>query len=87
MKANETKIARHKTAIRRPSFSLPIKCLLRDGLVGEETTVFDYGCGHGQDIQLLRDMGIECEGWDPVFQPKAAKTPADVVNLGYVMKE
>jgi hypothetical protein len=31
MNAHETEIARHKTAIRRPSFSLPIKCLLRDG--------------------------------------------------------
>jgi len=31
MNANATEIARHKTAIRRPGFSLPIKCLLRDG--------------------------------------------------------
>jgi len=85
MKANKTKIARHKTAIRRPSFSLPIKCLLRDGLVRDETKVFDYGCGHGQDIQLLRDMGIDCEGWDPVFRPEADKMSADVVNLGYVI--
>jgi len=84
--ASETeRIARHKTAIRRPSFSLPVKCLLRDGLVREQTTVFDYGCGHGQDIQLLRDMGIDCDGWDPVFRPEADRKPADVVNLGYII--
>ena len=78
-------IARHKTAIRRPSFSLPVKCLLRDGLIREETKVFDYGCGHGQDLELLSDMGIECQGWDPVFRPESDKKPADVVNLGYVI--
>lgn len=85
MKTNKTKIARHKTAIRRPSFSLPVKCLLRDGLVREETNVFDYGCGHGQDIELLSDMGIDCEGWDPVFRPEADRKSADIVNLGYVI--
>ena len=85
MKGNKTKIARHKTAIRRPSFSLPIKCLLRDGLVPQETTVFDYGCGHGQDLNLLRDMDIPCDGWDPVFRPEADRKSADVVNLGYVI--
>jgi DNA phosphorothioation-associated putative methyltransferase len=85
MNANETEIARHKTAIRRPSYSLPIKCLLRDGLVHAETSVFDYGCGHGQDIELLRGSGIRCDGWDPAFRPKGEKTLADVVNLGYVI--
>ena len=85
MNANETEIARHKTAIRRPSFSLPIKCLLRDGLVHAETTVFDYGCGHGQDIELLRGSGIPCDGWDPAFRADGEKKPADVVNIGYVI--
>ena len=85
MNAHETEIARHKTAIWRPSYSLPIKCLLRDGLVHGETSVFDYGCGHGQDIELLRGSGIPCDGWDPAFQPDAPKRPADVVNLGYVI--
>lgn len=78
-------IARHKTAIRRPSFSLPIKCLLRDGLLGPSTALFDYGCGHGQDLKLLSDMEIECDGWDPAFRPEASKRPADIVNLGYVI--
>ncbi|NLY01885.1 MAG: DNA phosphorothioation-associated putative methyltransferase [Rhodopirellula sp.] len=85
MNANETEIARHKTAIRRASYSLPIKCLLRDGLVHTETSVFDYGCGHGQDIELLRGSGIRCDGWDPAFRPDGEKTVADVVNLGYVI--
>jgi len=79
------RIARHKTAIRRPSFSLPIKCLLRDGLIDISRTLFDYGCGHGQDIKLLEDLGIECGGWDPVFQQEGPRVFADIVNIGYVI--
>ena len=64
MNVNKTTIARHKTAIKRPSYSLPISCLLRDGLVHAATSFFDYGCGHGQDIELLRGSGIDGDGWD-----------------------
>ncbi len=85
MSADSHGIARHKTAIRRPSFSLPVKCLLRDGLLDGSKTLFDYGCGHGQDVKLLSDMEIPCHGWDPVFQPDAKRQPATVVNLGYVI--
>lgn len=84
-KHGKSTIARHKTAIRRPSFSLPIKCLLRDGLVDQSRTLFDYGCGHGQDLKLLRGMEVECDGWDPVFQPNVSPTSADIVNMGYVI--
>ncbi len=78
-------IQRHKTAIRRPGFSLPIKCLLRDGLLDRSKALFDYGCGHGQDIELLRDLNIPCEGWDPVHRQHVERTSADIVNLGYVI--
>jgi hypothetical protein len=30
-----------------------VACLLRDGLLDSSKTLFDYGCGHGQDLQLL----------------------------------
>jgi DNA phosphorothioation-associated putative methyltransferase len=79
------RIARHKTAIKRPSFSRPISCLLRDGLLDSETSLFDYGCGHGQDLKLLKDMDIQCDGWDPAFRPEAKKHRGDVVNIGYVI--
>jgi DNA phosphorothioation-associated putative methyltransferase len=78
-------IQRHKTAIRRGDFSRPVKCLLRDGLVGRDVTFFDYGCGRGEDIELLTTEGVACGGWDPVFRPDAARQEADVVNLGYVI--
>jgi DNA phosphorothioation-associated putative methyltransferase len=48
-------------------------------------TLLDYGCGHGQDVALLRGMSVACTGWDPVHQPHAEREPADIVNLGYVL--
>ena len=78
-------VHRHKTAIRRAGFSLPVRCLLRDGLLGSEQSLFDYGCGRGQDLDLLRDLNIPCEGWDPVHRPHGAPAAADVVNLGFVI--
>src|SRR5262249_19589692 len=75
----------HKTAIRRCDLSRPMKSALQDGLIDPTVTVFDYGCGHGQDIALLTAQGIACDGWDPAFRPDAARCPADVVNLGFVL--
>jgi DNA phosphorothioation-associated putative methyltransferase len=80
-----TLILRHKTAIRRREFSRPVKCALDDGLIDPTVTVFDYGCGHGQDVALLAAQGVACAGWDPVFRPDVVPRPADVVNLGYVL--
>ncbi|MGA2705692.1 MAG: DNA phosphorothioation-associated putative methyltransferase [Isosphaeraceae bacterium] len=78
-------VQRHKTAIRRGDFSRPVKCLLRDGLLGKNVTFFDYGCGRGEDIELLAAEGVICGGWDPAYRPEAPHAEADVVNLGYVL--
>src|SRR5262245_49999313 len=80
-----SEIQRHKTAIRRGDFSRPVKCLLRDGLVAKDVSFFDYGCGRGEDLELLGTEGISCGGWDPAFRPDAPRVEADVVNLGYVL--
>lgn len=78
-------IHRHRTAIRRANLSVPIQCLLRDGLLSPEKSLFDYGCGRGQDLDLLQGMEIPCDGWDPAYRPTAERKPADLVNLGYVI--
>jgi DNA phosphorothioation-associated putative methyltransferase len=85
MDTHATTIPRHKTAIRRGDLSRPVKAALHDGLIVPSVTVFDYGCGHGQDIELLAAQGVACNGWDPAFRPDAPKQPADVVNLGFVL--
>src|SRR5438270_617292 len=78
-------IPRHKTAIRRGDFSRPVKCLLRDNLLDRTVSLFDYGCGRGEDVELLTAEGIACGGWDPAHRPGGARHEADVVNLGYVI--
>ncbi len=54
-------------------------------IIREDCTVLDYGCGRGEDVNLLRKNGLNAEGWDPHFRPDAPLKPADVVNLGYVL--
>ena len=65
--------------------SLPFKCLLRDQLLSPAQPVFDYGCGHGEDVARLQSLGVNCEGWDPAWRPEGRKQAAEVVNLGYVL--
>ena len=81
----EPTIERHRTAIKRYDLSKPVKVLLECGLLRKKDTFFDYGCGHGMDIEGLSHLGYQASGWDPCFKPNAAKTPASVVNLGYVL--
>ena len=74
-----------RTAIRRTSLSRPVALALQDNLIHPERTFFDYGCGRGDDLLRLQKMGIAVSGWDPAFFPDEERTPADVVNLGYVV--
>lgn len=78
-------IFRHKTAIRRNQLSRPVATALRDQVIGPGDEVFDFGCGHGEDVELLRGLGYQCQGWDPHFRPDKQLRPSNVVNLGYVL--
>ncbi|TJY69477.1 DNA phosphorothioation-associated putative methyltransferase [Arthrobacter sp. CAU 1506] len=81
----DTPIARHKTALSRTGLSRPISTAIADGLLGQDNTVFDYGCGKGDDIRHLLALGYAIEGWDPVHRPNVDRRAAEVVNLGYVL--
>ncbi len=78
-------IERHKTALTRYELSKPVKTLLEYGLLKPGRTLFDYGCGPGSDVRGLEALGFSVQGWDPVYRPDTPKTPADLVNLGYVI--
>ena len=65
--------------------SRPVALALDDGLIHRERTFFDYGCGRGDDLLRLHKLGIPVSGWDPAFFPDEERSPADVVNLGYVV--
>lgn len=78
-------IQRHRTAMRRLGHSRPVALAQAQGLIAPDFSFFDYGCGFGEDIQLLRDSGVQAEGWDPHYRPEAPLGAADCVNLGYVL--
>lgn len=82
---NQPTVERHRTAIRRYDLSKPIKILLERGLLSKNDTFFDYGCGHGMDVEALSNLGYQANGWDPAFHPDTPRTRASVVNLGYVL--
>jgi DNA phosphorothioation-associated putative methyltransferase len=81
----ETNVCRHLTALSRSNFSVPVQALLRHALIGPHTTVFDYGCGKGDDVRNLCTNGIQASGWDPHYANDALKPSAWVVNLGFVI--
>src|SRR6478609_9045277 len=78
-------VARYRTALTRTGLSRPLTTALTDGLIDQDCTVFDYGCGKGDDIRHLRALGYNTDGWDPTHRPDATTRPCDVVNLGYVI--
>jgi len=65
--------------------SRPIQLAADLGLVTAGSTLFDYGCGRGDDVNGLARAGVTAKGWDPHFSPDAEKTRAEIVNLGYVI--
>ncbi len=83
--APKKKIHRHKTALVRREISKPVKTLLELGQLRRGESFFDYGCGHGGDVEAIRKLGHESNGWDPVHAPDKPKQSADVVNLGFVL--
>lgn len=78
-------IARHKTAMKRYTLSRPLSLAVAHKVVSPERSLFDYGCGRGADVRLLRKECVPASGWDPYFQPDEEIVPADCVNLGYVL--
>ncbi|NOD36642.1 MULTISPECIES: DNA phosphorothioation-associated putative methyltransferase [unclassified Ruegeria] len=79
-------IERHKTAIPRSSVSAPIFLLQSGGVITDEASVLDYGCGQGDDVRALQKAGIDARGWDPHFKPDPEQLrKCDVVNLGFVL--
>jgi hypothetical protein len=82
---SSTAIARHLTALSRSNLSAPMQCLARHGFLDGISTVFDYGCGKGDDIRNLTANAIPVSGWDPHYAPDEPKQQSDIVNLGFVI--
>ena len=81
----ERGINREKTALTRTSLSYPMRLLLTHGFLEGSHSVFDYGCGKGDDVRCLGEIGVAATGWDPAYFPDTSLSSADIVNLGYVL--
>jgi hypothetical protein len=79
------KIDRHKAAIIRPDLSRPVRLALESSLFSPESTFFDYGCGHGGDVNRMTEQGYISCGWDPYYAPDTPRIAADIVNIGFVI--
>ena len=81
-----TEIQRHRTAIRRNRLSRPVSLLIEKGLMSPGSHFFDYGCGYGQDLDILGQNGFQnIAGHDPHYMADTELIESDIVNLGYVI--
>lgn len=78
-------VHRHRTALTRRNLSQPVALALRLGMATRDDTIFDYGCGQGDDVAILRASGYDVFGWDPHFATDGDRKPAELVNLGFVL--
>ncbi|WP_242632746.1 DNA phosphorothioation-associated putative methyltransferase [Thiothrix fructosivorans] len=78
-------VERHRTALTRYALSKPMQLLAKHDFLEGKHTIFDYGCGKGSDVDILRQNNLTANGWDPHFCPENPKHSADVVNLGFVI--
>jgi DNA phosphorothioation-associated putative methyltransferase len=78
-------IARHLTAINRDKLSAPFQKLARHNFLDGDYSIFDYGCGKGDDAKELEAHGLNINSWDPVHKPECKRIQSDIVNLGFVL--
>lgn len=82
---SDKEIDRHKTAIVRHELSAPMKTLAKNGFLSGDYSIFDYGCGRGDDLRELEAHGLDALGWDPNFNPDSDIVNSDIVNIGFVI--
>lgn len=81
----QSQINRHLTALSRNNLSAPIQSLISHGLISQDISVFDYGCGRGDDLRGLSEIGVSCAGWDPHYANDSPLISSEIVNLGFVV--
>ncbi len=78
-------VDRHRAALHRTELSRPVRITLEAELFTQDTSFFDYGCGHGGDVTRIAERGYTSSGWDPYYCPDNTIHAADIVNLGYII--
>lgn len=78
-------IQRHLTAIDRNRLSAPFQKLAQHGYLNGQYSLFDYGCGKGDDTREIEAHGLDINSWDPVHNSSGQRVNSDIVNLGFVL--
>ena len=78
-------VARHRTAIKRYDLSKPVKQLLERGLLRKNGHVLRLRMRARHGHRGAAALGYQARVGTRHFGPTHAKTPAAVVNLGYVL--
>ena len=73
----------HLTAKEREKLSYPSRILLNQNLITGK--VLDFGCGHGKDVEELKEKGIDINGYDPYYQPDYPTKKYDTILCHYVL--
>lgn len=77
--------AKRRTTSKGYTPPVPVKDAQREGYIRPGDSVFDYGEGRGELCPVLREQGIQCDGWDKYHSPGNPKKSADVVALNFVL--
>lgn len=73
----------HLTAKKRERASYPLRQLLRKQKIAG--SVLDYGCGHGADVEFLKQQGYQVKGYDPAYFPERPEQLFDTIICTYVL--
>lgn len=64
---------------------MPVRQALYDEVICAGVAVLDYGCGRGQDVSRLQQMGFDVVGWDPYYAADVPLAERQAVLLNYVL--
>jgi ATP adenylyltransferase len=73
----------HLTAIRREKVSYPTRTLFFEGKI--KGRVLDFGCGHGADVEFLKEKKLDVCGYDPFYLPDYPTEKFDTIICNYVL--
>lgn len=77
------------TAIHRKTISAPLKTMLELNEIDSNLTILDYGCGHGYDLNYLKNMELNVCGYDKYIKTYSKddynKEYYDIILCFYVL--